>query len=175
MRACILVPIYENCTEFKFSCQQGVHHIPHYFYYYYLSSFAMLCSQLPQEHTGNQTHARSSCVPVQLHAHWDASHSYLYLGCYDGHGGTAAVQWLKEQLHQLVAAKMEVSDPSVSQDMHFRTRKGAALADGGSWLLMELLMSNQGTVSTTKCLIALFACLLCGCVPARKCIQQYTL
>jgi len=45
---------------------------------------------------------------VQLHAHWDESQGYLFLGCYDGHGGTAAAQWLKEHLHQVVAEKLQV-------------------------------------------------------------------
>lgn len=45
---------------------------------------------------------------LQLHVYWDQQHEYLYMGCYDGHGGPAAAQWLKQHMHNTVARCMEV-------------------------------------------------------------------
>ncbi|KAF5841103.1 phosphatase 2C-like domain-containing protein [Dunaliella salina] len=43
----------------------------------------------------------------ELHAQWNEAQDYLFLGCYDGHGGTASAQWLKAHLHQTVAEKLK--------------------------------------------------------------------
>jgi len=47
----------------------------------------------------------------EVHCYWDEQHEYIYAGVYDGHGGPAAANWLKQHLHTTVAKGMEIYLP----------------------------------------------------------------
>ncbi len=44
----------------------------------------------------------------QLHVEWDPQHQFLFAGCYDGHGGAAAAEWLKNNMLPTVKQLIKV-------------------------------------------------------------------
>ncbi len=48
-------------------------------------------------------HARAA---AQLDVRVDPLHKYIYAGCYDGHGGSAAAKWLKANLYDGIKEQM---------------------------------------------------------------------